>query len=240
MSDKYIKLENVFVSFQTEAKENEHGKKRFFSKTEKKVVNALNDVSFTIHKGERVGIIGLNGAGKSTLLRVMAGIYRPHSGNVDVVGKVNPMFELATGVELEMTGWENIILRGQLLGIPYEKIVEMAPSIGEFTELGDFLNYPVKTYSAGMFARLAFSVSTSIEPEILLLDEIVGAGDLQFEDKAVTRMKSLIETGGITVLTSHSMHLIEMYCDRAIWLESGHVRMDSDSETVIKEYLNSK
>lgn len=240
--NNHIKLENVSVLFETSAKDNEAptGLSRFLNNSKKVHVNALNDINLTIEQGERVGIVGLNGAGKSTLLRVMAGIYRPQVGKVSVSGHVNPMFELATGVELEMTGWENIILRGQLLGISHEEINKLAPEIGEFTELGDFLNYPVKTYSAGMFARLAFAVSTAIQPEILLLDEIVGAGDLKFEDKASQRMRSLLEQGSIIVFTSHNMHLIEMYCERTIWLEQGKVVMDGTTEEVIKNYLGSK
>lgn len=240
--NNHIKLENVSVLFETNTRKNpiNKGLPNLFSKSEKIYVNALDNINLKIEQGERVGIVGLNGAGKSTLLRVMAGIYRPQLGSVFVSGHVNPMFELATGVELEMTGWENIILRGQLLGISHDEIHKIAPEIGEFTELGEFLNYPVKTYSSGMFARLAFAVSTAIKPEILLLDEIVGAGDLRFEDKAAMRMKNLLEQGSIIVFTSHNMHLIKMYCERTIWLEGGTIKMDGKTDEVIKSYLGSK
>ncbi|MFH6955648.1 ABC transporter ATP-binding protein [Pseudoalteromonas sp. XMcav1-K] len=242
MTKKSLILENVSVEFETTSKEATASKQRFnfFNRPKKQVVKALNNISIEINEGERVGILGLNGAGKSTLLRVMAGIYRPHKGKIQINGHVNPMFELATGVEFEMTGWENIALRAQLLGINHEKIPEIVPVIGEFTELGEFLNYPVKTYSSGMFARLAFAVSTAIDPEILLLDEIVGAGDLQFEDKAAKRMNELIEKGSIIVFTSHNMHLLEKYCERTIWLKKGEIVMDGDTPNVTKAYISSK
>lgn len=199
-------------------------------------VKALNDINLDIGNGERVGVIGLNGAGKSTLLKLIAGIYPPTSGSVNVVGHVCPMFEFATGFEMHQTGWDNIRIRALLLGMQPDEVEEKINKIAEFTELGEFLDYPVRTYSSGMFIRLAFAVSTSINPEILLLDEVVGAGDMNFAAKAKSRMLEFMQNGKILVFTSHSMDLIREYCDRVIWVKSGSIVFDGATDDVINEY----
>lgn len=207
--------------------------------TDSYCVDALSDISIEVAQGERVGLIGLNGAGKSTLLKVMAGIYSATSGEVQRVGHVCPMFEFATGFEMNQTGWDNIRIRGMLLGMTRSEIEAKLPEIAEFTELGEFLNYPVRTYSSGMFIRLAFAVSTSINPEILLLDEIMGAGDMRFAEKAKRRMIEFMEQGKILIFASHSEELLRSFCGRTIWLEKGRVVADGTTAEVLRGYRAS-
>lgn len=199
-------------------------------------VEALRDVTVTIEQGERVGLIGLNGAGKSTLLKVMAGIYTPTSGIAETEGHICPMFEFATGFEMHQTGRDNIRIRGLLLGMTPEEVEAKLPEIEDFTELGEFLSYPVRTYSAGMFIRLAFAVSTSINPEILLIDEVMGAGDLRFANKAKRRMFDFMEQGKILVFSSHNFDLLKSFCARTIWLEKGQIVMDGRTDEVVEKY----
>jgi ABC-type polysaccharide/polyol phosphate transport system ATPase subunit len=199
-------------------------------------VDALDNVNLEIKQGERVGLIGLNGAGKSTLLKVMAGIYPPTSGSIVSRGHVCPMFEFATGFEMNQSGWDNIRIRGLLLGMSPDEIEGKLPEIAAFTELGGFLDYPVRTYSSGMFIRLAFAVSTSINPEILLIDEVMGAGDIKFAEKAKGRMLEFMEQGKILVFSSHSFDLLKSFCGRTIWLEKGKVVMDGQTDAVVNAY----
>ena len=199
-------------------------------------VEALADIDLEIGSGERLGVIGLNGAGKSTLLKLMAGIYPPTSGAVEVEGHVCPMFEFATGFEMNLSGWDNIRIRGMLLGMSPSEIDSKLPGIAAFSELGDFLDRPVRTYSSGMFVRLAFAVSTACNPEILLLDEVVGAGDIRFARKAEKRMRGFIDEGKIVVFTSHSLELLQQICSTAIWLEQGRIREHGPVKDVIAAY----
>ncbi|QXI14727.1 ABC transporter ATP-binding protein [Pseudomonas zeae] len=199
-------------------------------------MNALSNVNLSITRGERVGLIGLNGAGKSTLLKVMARIYPTTSGSAQTSGHVCPMFEFATGFEMNQSGWDNIKIRALLLGLKPREIKDKMQEIAEFSELGEFLNYPVRTYSAGMFIRLAFSVSTAINPEVLLLDEVMGAGDINFAHKAQERMKKFMTQGKILVFSSHSPDLVSDFCERTIWLEKGKIRMDGKTDQVLKAY----
>jgi len=204
------------------------------------VIKALDDVSLAIAEGERVGLIGLNGAGKTTLLKVMSGIYPPTAGTARTTGHVCPMFEFATGFEMNQTGYDNIRIRGMLLGMTRDEIERKLPEIAAFTELGKFLDYPVKTYSAGMFIRLAFAVSTSVNPEILLIDEVMGAGDIRFADRAKRRMLEFMEQGKILVFSSHSMEMLMSFCSRTIWLEAGRIAMDGPTDAVIAAYRASE
>lgn len=199
-------------------------------------IDALRNLNIDIKRGERVGLIGLNGAGKSTLLKVMAGIYPPTVGDVETRGHICPLFEFATGFEMNLSGWENIRIRGLLLGMSQDEISHKMPEIAEFTELGDFLNYPVRTYSSGMFIRLAFAVSTSINPEILLMDEVMGAGDIAFAEKARRRMFDFIEQGQVLVFTTHNFGLLSEFCKRTIWLEKGSVVADGLTADVLRQY----
>lgn len=200
-------------------------------------IQALQEVNLEIGQGERVGLIGLNGAGKSTLLKVMAGIYPPTAGQISTRGHVCPMFEFATGFEMNQSGWDNIRIRGLLLGMTPAEIEDKLLEIADFTELGEFLDYPVRTYSAGMFIRLAFAVSTSINPEILLIDEVMGAGDIKFAEKAKRRMLEFMGQGKILVFSSHSFDLLKTFCERTIWLQKGRIMADGNTSDVVEEYI---
>ncbi|AIN57273.1 ABC transporter ATP-binding protein [Pseudomonas soli] len=199
-------------------------------------INALKNISLEITHGERVGLIGLNGAGKSTLLKVLADIYPPTSGSVKIKGHVCPMFEFATGFEMNQSGWDNIRIRGLLLGMSPAEIEAKLPEIAEFTELGEFLDYPVRTYSSGMFIRLAFAVSTCINPEILLIDEVMGAGDIAFAEKAKRRMFEFMDQGKILVFTTHNFSMLQDFCSRTIWLKNGEIVADGATVDVVKAY----
>jgi ABC-type polysaccharide/polyol phosphate transport system ATPase subunit len=185
------------------------------------VIKALDDVSLELRSGDRIGLMGHNGAGKSTLLRVMAGVYHPTAGDVEIEGKLTPLLNLTPGIEMEDTGYENIITVGMLLGMSLDEITAKAPAIVEFSELGDYIHLPIRTYSSGMQARLGFSIATSMDPGILLLDEGIGAADARFADKATRRVKEMMERTEILVLASHADPLIEQMCDRAALLHHG-------------------
>lgn len=197
---------------------------------------ALDNISLKIANGERVGLIGLNGAGKSTMLRVMSGIFQPTKGTVRIGGRVSPLLDFATGLELHHTGLENIRIRLMFLGESKASIAQKIAEIVDFSELGDFINLPARTYSTGMFMRLAFATSTAINPEILIADEVVGAGDAQFAEKAKQRIERLLSADRTTVLSSHSMDLIRGFCHRVIWLHHGRIIADGDCETVVNDY----
>ena len=200
------------------------------------VIQALDQVSLQFRDGDRVALIGHNGAGKTTLLRVLAGIYEPRVGTMRVEGRVTPMFDLTLGIDPESTGYENIVLRGLYLGLTKAEILSRRDSVAEFTELGPFLDLPVRTYSAGMQARLAFAMATCIEPEILLLDEGIGAGDAQFLEKANERLDQFIKKAGILVLASHSAELVVRLCNKAIVMEHGRMLWSGDLERGLKVY----
>lgn len=199
-------------------------------------IRVLRDVSFELKDGDRLGVIGHNGAGKSTLLKTIAEIYKPNSGNVILEGKPTCLFELATGFEMEATGMTNIRLRALMLGFSPDEVQDKVSEIAEFSGLGEHLQRPVKYYSSGMFLRLAFSVSTAISPEILLLDEVVAAGDAGFIEKATKRMNDLVQQVSILVFVSHSMGQIRGFCNRCLWLSGGEVVMLGDVDTVINAY----
>jgi ABC-type polysaccharide/polyol phosphate transport system, ATPase component len=204
------------------------------------IIRALDDVTFEIHPNERVGIIGHNGAGKSTLLRVLSGVYKPTSGIAQIDGKIGSLISISLGIDTEATGLENIYLRAALLGIPRHIIDEEIDSLVAFSELGDFIHMPVRTYSTGMHMRLAFAVSTMITPEILLMDEWLSVGDEAFQKKAEKRLNSLIERSNILVLATHSKNLLYKCCSRVIWLEHGKVIMDDEPEKVLPIYFKNR
>ncbi|WP_407306639.1 ABC transporter ATP-binding protein [Desulfosporosinus sp. SB140] len=215
------------------------GSKRFNDFDSNGSVHAIRDMNLLIQDGERLAIIGHNGAGKSSFLKMVSGIYPPVSGKLTVDGRISSMFELSTGFEMEQNGWDNIYLRGLMLGETPISIKKKMREIAEFSELGEFLNMPVKYYSSGMFVRLAFSVSTAIIPDILLLDEVVAAGDAEFLNKATQRMNKMMEISKIMVLVTHSMKSAIEMCNRCIWLERGMILMDGDPQTVVNAYMNS-
>lgn len=194
------------------------------------MVTALRDVSFTIREGDAVGLIGPNGAGKSTLLRTMAGIYAPVQGSVARAGRVATMLDLGTGMDPELSGYENITRMSMMLGLSRAQIRENMAAIEDFTQLGNFLQLPVRTYSAGMATRLVFAVATSSRPDILLVDEVFGAGDAEFQLRAKQRMEDLIRSVGIFVFASHSNDLVLRYCNRFFFLDHGAVKEISRDE----------
>jgi ABC-type polysaccharide/polyol phosphate transport system ATPase subunit len=200
------------------------------------IIVALNNINLSIKEGERVGIIGHNGAGKSTLLKLMAGIYPPTSGTRTVKGHISSLFDIALGFELDATGWENMQYRGYLLGESPRSIRAKMQPIAEFSELGRFLDIPVRYYSAGMLVRLAFSISTSIEPDILIVDEVLSAGDLEFQVKARTRMRTLISSARAVIVVSHDMQSLAQLCDRVLWLDHGTIRLAGPTDEVIEAY----
>lgn len=194
------------------------------------IVTALRDANFELRHGDAVGLMGHNGAGKSTLLRTMAGVYTPVRGTVTREGRVATVLELGTGMDPELSGYENIVRMGMLLGMSPAEITERTKEIEEFTQLGGFLELPVRTYSSGMATRLMFSVATSTKPDILLVDEIFGTGDSEFQAKAKSRMEELIRSVGVFVFASHSNDLITTYCNRFFFLEHGTIREISRDE----------
>ena len=201
------------------------------------LVNALTDISFSVAPKEKLGIIGRNGAGKSTLLRVLARVYKPTSGYARIEGKIGSLISISLGIDKEATGLENIYLRSALLGIKKEIVDQQLASIVDFTELGDFINLPVRSYSTGMHMRLAFAVSTMIEPDILLMDEWLAVGDKSFHKKAEARLNALIEKTNILVLASHSRELIERCCTKVLWLEEGRIKDFGTPSEICKKYF---
>jgi len=194
--------------------------------TNRVVVQALHELSFEFARGDRVGLVGHNGSGKTTLLRVLTGIFEPVRGRLDVVGRVSSLLDLSLGMDHEGTGYENIVLRGVLMGFSPTEIANRIDAIAEFSELGDYLDMPIRTYSSGMLLRLAFAVSTSTAPEILLLDEWLSVGDANFKQKAEKRLLELIESSAIVVLASHDVNLIKRFCTRMLKLERGRIIAD--------------
>ena len=200
------------------------------------VIEALRDITMSLELGDRVGLVGHNGAGKSTLLRLLSGIYEPTRGWAKVTGRVAPIFDLGIGMDPEISGYENIIIRGLFLGQTRKQMQSKVDEIAEFTELGDYLSMPLRTYSTGMRVRLAMGVVTSIDPEILLLDEGIGAVDADFLKKAQSRLQGLVERSGILVFASHSNEFLARLCKTAMWIDHGVIRMSGGIEDVVRAY----
>ena len=200
------------------------------------VVEALRDITLSLKEGDRVGLVGHNGAGKSTLLRLLSGIYEPSRGSAQIRGRVAPVFDLGVGMDPEISGYENIIIRGLFLGQTRKQMLAKIEEIADFTELGDYLEMPLRTYSTGMRVRLAMGVVTSIDPEILLLDEGIGAVDAEFMKKARIRLQALVERSGILVFASHSNEFLAQLCDTAMWIDHGQIREQGGIEDVVRAY----
>jgi ABC-2 type transport system ATP-binding protein len=200
------------------------------------IIEALHDITVTLEHGSRVALVGHNGAGKTTLLRLLAGIYEPTRGHAEISGRVAPVFDLGVGMDPEISGLENIMIRGLFLGMNRKQMEERVDEIADFTELGDFLRMPLRTYSTGMRVRLALGVVTSIDPEILLLDEGIGAVDAAFLEKSKKRLADLVQRSGLLVFASHSDEFLRELCDTAIWMEHGRVRQVGDLEEVLRAY----
>jgi ABC-type polysaccharide/polyol phosphate transport system ATPase subunit len=200
---------------------------------------ALSGISLKIGQGERVGIVGGNGAGKSTLLRVLARIYPPTSGQVAIRGSVAPLIEMGAGFNPELSGKDNIILNGAMLGFSRSRMLGMVEKIHEFTGLSEFAEMPLKYYSSGMYMRLAFAIATEVDPEILLIDESLGVGDAAFQEKAKARLRGLFERTKAVILVSHEMESLRQLCTRGIWIEQGKLVADGPIEEIIGRYLEA-
>ena len=209
------------------------------NKEEKEKIKILDDITFQVYEGEKLGILGFNGAGKSTLLKVITGIYEPTEGYIKKYGKIAPLLELGAGFDKNYTGKNNIYLNGAFLGLKESFIKEKYDEIVEYSELGEFINYPIKNYSSGMRAKLGFSIATLAEPDILIIDEILSVGDVKFKQKSSEKINSMMEDGVTVILVSHSISQIKKICNRCIWLEDGKIAMQGDVDAVCDAYLSS-
>lgn len=237
-----IELSNVCIDYPLDSEDGYSVKNtilNFYAKAKipkSEYFRALNNVSLTVSNGEKLGIVGLNGAGKSTILKVMSGIFLPTQGEVTINRAVSPILDFATGFEHQLTGIESVKMRLMFLGLSNREIKAKIPEIIEFSELGDFVYQPIKTYSSGMFIRLAFATSTAIDPEILIIDEVIGAGDAQFTIKAKNRLEHFLSQNCTVILSSHSMDILRNFCNRVIWLHKGQVIADGTTNDIINDY----
>jgi len=236
-----IKANEISMKFNLGIEKNFSMKQAFINmlsrkKKDKSYFWALDNVSFEVEKGEVVGFIGNNGAGKSTLLKIVAGVMKPTSGNMEIKGNICPMIELGAGFDYELTARENIYLNGAVLGYSKDFIEKKFNDIVEFSELQEFLDAPVRNFSSGMVARLAFSIATIVDPEILIVDEILSVGDIAFQQKSEMKMKSMINGGTTVLFVSHSIEQIKSLCNRVVWLEHGKVRKIGPAKEVCEEY----
>ena len=197
---------------------------------------AVNNLSLEVKKGEILGILGKNGAGKSTLLKMVTGVVAPTSGEINVKGKISSLLELGAAFNGELTGYENIYQHGQVMGLTNEEIKEKEKDIIDFADIGEHLYQPVKTYSSGMFARLAFACAINVEPEVLIVDEVLSVGDMAFQEKSITRMKEIRKKGTTILFVSHSLHAVRNFCSRAIWMRDGQIVLDGKTSFVTEEY----
>lgn len=240
-----ISVKNVTMKFNLGIEKNNSFKETFINmfKKKQKVNNdfiALKNVSFEVNKGEVIGIVGSNGAGKSTLLKIVSGVMKPTKGKVEVNGVISPMIELGAGFDMELTARENIFLNGAVLGYSKQFLEEKFNDIVEFSELREFLDVPIKNFSSGMIAKLAFSIATIVNPEILIVDEILSVGDIKFQEKSKNKMMEMIRGGTTVLFVSHSLDQIRALCNRVIWLEHGEVQMIGDVNIVCDEYYNKQ
>lgn len=241
MTDPAIKVEDIHIRFNM-SKEKVNGIKEYLLKFIKRELLyeefwALRGVSLEISQGEVFGIVGLNGAGKSTLLKVVAGVLEPTKGKVEIKGNIAPLIELGAGFDMELTARENVYLNGAILGYSKAFLNEKFDEIIEFAEIREFLDVPLKNYSSGMVARIAFAIATIVEPEILIVDEILGVGDFKFQEKCKKRIKKMIEDNVTVIMVSHSIDQIRSMCDRAILLEKGKIIEIGDANEICDLYI---
>ena len=240
MGNVILKLEHIGMRFNLSSEKVDNLKEYVikFMKRQLKFQEfwALKDVSFQLNKGDRLGILGLNGAGKSTLLKVIAGVLKPTEGNLEIKGRIVPLLELGAGFAKDYTGRENIFLYGAMLGYSKEFLKEKYEEIIEFSEIGSFIDVPVKNYSSGMKARLGFSIATIVEPEILILDEVLSVGDARFRKKSEKKIMSMMEKGVTVLFVSHSLDQVRRLCNKAILLEHGHIIANGSVKEVSKIY----
>ena len=239
MSDIAINIEHLTKVYKIFDKPTDRVREALnpFGKRYSKDFYALNDLNIEIKKGETVGIIGKNGAGKSTLLKIITGVLTPTSGNIHVNGRIASLLELGAGFNPEMTGIENIYMNGSIMGYSKEDMDARLQNIVDFADIGEFINQPVKMYSSGMFARLAFAVNTFVEPDILIVDEALSVGDVFFQNKCFKKMEDLRKSGITILFVSHDMSSVRMLCDKCMWLENGKKKMYGDVKSVSEEYF---
>lgn len=235
-----IKVENIGMNFRIVNNKTKSIKnyliQRMKNKISYKEFKALEEVSFEVYKGEVVGLVGLNGAGKSTLFKIIAGVLKPTQGKVTKYGSVAPLIELGAGFNGELSGIENIYLNGLLLGYSKKFIREKMQEIIDFVDIGEFIDNPVNNYSSGMKARLGFSIATAVQPDILIVDEVLSVGDFKFREKCEKRIQEMIDSGTTVLIVSHSNSLIEKLCNRVVWLEKGKIKKIGKTEEILKEY----
>lgn len=240
MSKPAIVVENMSMMFNLNQEKVDNLKEYFIKLVTRKLhfteFWALNDISFTVEKGDRVGILGFNGAGKSTLLKVIAGVLKPTKGSVKVNGVIAPMLELGAGFDMNYSGKENIYLYGATMGYSRKFIEEKYNEIVEFSELKEFIDVPVKNYSSGMRARLGFAIATAVEPEILILDEVLSVGDAKFRQKSENKIRSMFDKGITVLFVSHSTQQVLNICNKAIILEKGKIVAQGDAEEICEKY----
>lgn len=239
MSQPSIVVEDLFVRFRPYVERKPTLRRTLGRRRAQEEVVALDHVSFSVNRGEAFGVIGRNGAGKSTLLRCVAGTLRPNGGKAVVHGRASTLLQLGVGFIPELTGRRNVYLGGLAAGMRKREIDQRFDEIVEYAELEHAIDRPMKTYSAGMFARLAFSVSMNLDPDVLLLDEILAVGDASFQQKSLEAMRLLLERAGTILFVSHSLGSVEEFCDRAIWLESGEISAIGDASAVVEAYRKS-
>lgn len=237
--EKAINTEKIVKVYKIYSKDKEKLKSIIHKRHKIKKFYALNDISFTINKGETIGIIGNNGAGKSTLLKILTGVAFKTYGEIDINGKVSSLLELGSGFDMELSGYENIYFNGSLNGLKKNEIDKKVKDIIDFADIGDFLYEPVKNYSSGMFARLAFSVAININPDILIVDEILSVGDIKFQVKCLEKFNDFKRKGKTIFYVSHGLNTVKRFCDRAIWIDKGKVIDDGNSIIVVEKYYNS-
>jgi len=235
-TDPVIRFQNVSKSYILYESERERFTSLFYKKKSLKRHLALDDVSFDIHRGESIGIIGSNGAGKSTLLKIVTGVTFPTSGDVDVVGDVAALLELTAGFSAEMTGRENIYLKGYILGYSQEEIQKIEGKIIDFAELGDYIDQPLRTYSSGMRMRLGFAINVNTDPDILVVDEALSVGDAYFRKKCNAKIQELVKAGVTTLFVSHSMSNVKELCSRVLYIKQGKIVFDGNAEKAIETY----
>jgi len=239
-TEPVIKVEHVTMEFVLEKEKVDNLKEYFIrlvkGKLEKRVFTALNDVSFELKKGDRLAILGLNGAGKSTLLKTIVGVYKPTRGTIYKTGVIAPLLELGAGFDPNYSGRENIYLYGAILGYSRDYIDKRVDEIVNFSELGHFIDVPVKNYSSGMRARLGFSIATAVDPDILILDEVLSVGDAKFRKKSLAKVQSMFDKGVTVLFVSHNIDQVKAICNKAILLEHGNVIAQGDVEDVAKVY----
>ena len=238
--DDAIVVDHVYKTFNVYLDKANSFKERllFWKRNRREKREVLNNINLSIKKGESVALIGVNGSGKSTLLKLMTKIIYPNKGKIITYGKLTSLLELGAGFHPDFSGRENIYFNASIFWLTKKEIDKRIDRIIEFSELGNYIDNPVRTYSSGMYMRLAFAVAINVDADILLVDEVLAVGDQHFQDKCIAKMKELKKEGKTIVFVTHSMHLAESFCDRGIWIENGKVRMDGKSKEVTKKYLS--